>query len=185
MSRLTRTMSPAALIISVLALIVATSATSAYAATKIGTNQLKSNAVTSPKIKSKTIKVSDLASSTVATLRGQTGPQGAPGRNGSARAYASVTPGGTLLTARTSGFTSATRTGTGVYCLTLDPALGIDTSKITAIAGIEWGQSTGNNLSAYWYASGCAAGQVSVLTYTFAAGANNVPNNAAFSVVVP
>jgi hypothetical protein len=56
--------------ISVLALIVATSAGSAYAATKIGTKQLKNNAVTSAKIKNRTITTSDLATATRTALRG-------------------------------------------------------------------------------------------------------------------
>ncbi|MCD9198036.1 hypothetical protein [Aeromicrobium wangtongii] len=82
MSRLTRAMSPAALFIAVLALIVATSAGSAYAAVKIGTKQLKSNAVTSAKIKDKTIRTGDLARSTTRSLRGGTGPQGPAGPRG-------------------------------------------------------------------------------------------------------
>jgi hypothetical protein len=82
MSRLTRAMSPAALMISVLALIVATSAGSAYAATKIGTKQLKNNAVTSAKIKNRTVKTSDLATATRTALRGGTGPAGPVGPQG-------------------------------------------------------------------------------------------------------
>lgn len=82
MSRLNRAMSPAALLISVLALVVATSAGSAYAATKIGTKQIKNDAVTSAKIKNKTIKVSDLAAATTRSLRGAVGPQGPAGPQG-------------------------------------------------------------------------------------------------------
>jgi len=82
MTRLTRATSPAALVISVLALIVATSAGSAYAATKIGTKQIKDNAVTSKKIKNRTITSNDLAAGTVRSLRGAPGPVGAQGPAG-------------------------------------------------------------------------------------------------------
>lgn len=82
MSRLSNALSPAALIISLLALVVALSAGSAYAAVKIGTNDLKNDAVTSAKIKNKTIKPADLSKSTVAKLRGSTGPRGATGPQG-------------------------------------------------------------------------------------------------------
>ena len=77
-------MSPAALLISILALVVAASAGSAYAATKIGTKQLKDNAVTSTKIKNRTITTGDLAARTVASLRGTgaQGPQGPVGPQG-------------------------------------------------------------------------------------------------------
>ncbi len=82
MTRLTRATSPAALALSVLALIVATSAGSAYAATKIGTQQIKNSAVTSAKIKNRTIATKDLATSTTRALRGARGPQGTVGPRG-------------------------------------------------------------------------------------------------------
>lgn len=71
MPRFARASSPAALLISVLALVVVvTGAGAAYAAATIGTAQLKNNAVTSPKIKNGTITTADLAPATVKSLRG-------------------------------------------------------------------------------------------------------------------
>ncbi len=83
MSRIHRAMSPAAFLVSIFALAVALSAGSAYAGAKIGTKQLKKNAVTSAKIKNETIRTQDLAPATVDALRG-TGPQGAQGAQGEA-----------------------------------------------------------------------------------------------------
>lgn len=82
MKRIDRTFGPAALVLAILALVVATGMTSAYAAAKITTKQLAKNAVTSPKIKDGTIKVRDLAPGTVASLRGSAGPAGRDGAAG-------------------------------------------------------------------------------------------------------
>lgn len=76
---MSRALSPAAFVISILALVVATSLTSAYAAVKIGTAQLKNNAVTTTKIKNKTIRTADLSKPAVASLRGKAGPRGPQG----------------------------------------------------------------------------------------------------------
>lgn len=81
MPRLDRASTPAALLISVLALVVAaTGAGAAYAAATIGTAQLKNGAVTTAKIKSSavdssrikngSIAAADLAPSTVNALKG-------------------------------------------------------------------------------------------------------------------
>lgn len=77
MRRPSSAMSPAALLISILALVVATSAGTAYAATKIGTKQLKKNAVTSAKIKDKTIQSRDLSAATVQQFTPQAGQRAA------------------------------------------------------------------------------------------------------------
>lgn len=82
MKRIDRASGPAALVLAILALVVATGMTSAYAAAKITTKQLAKNAVTSPKIKDGTIKVRDLAPGTVARLRGASGPAGKDGAAG-------------------------------------------------------------------------------------------------------
>ncbi|QWF22603.1 collagen-like protein [Nocardioides sp. LMS-CY] len=82
MKRIDRAFGPAALVLAILALVVATGMTSAYAAAKITTKQLAKNAVTSPKIKDGTIKVRDLAPGTVASLRGSAGPEGRDGAAG-------------------------------------------------------------------------------------------------------
>lgn len=65
MSRFDRATSPAALLISVLALVVATGAGSAYAAAKVGSGQIKNGAVTSAKIKNGAVTTAKLAPSAV------------------------------------------------------------------------------------------------------------------------
>lgn len=76
---MSRALSPVAFVISILALVVATSITSAYAAVKIGTAQLKNNAVTTTKIKNRTVRTADLSASAITSLRGKAGPRGPQG----------------------------------------------------------------------------------------------------------
>jgi hypothetical protein len=173
-------MSPAAFIIAIVALIVATSSGTAYAVLKIGTKNIKNGAVTSAKIRDETIKSVDVRNGGLglADLSAAT-------RNAlQVRAWATVnTTGPALVAGRNRGFTAVTRPGTGVYCLTVNPALGIDVSKVSVSVTPEWGISAGDTLQPYWYAnaSGCAAGQIEV--YTEQAGAAS--NNVAFSVIIP
>lgn len=103
MPRIGRASSPVALLVSALALVVAVSMTGAYAAGKIGTKQLKNqavgtakiknNAVTSKKIKDGTVKIKDLAPGVRTKVnaaaepgpagdQGPQGPQGEPGAQG-------------------------------------------------------------------------------------------------------
>lgn len=83
MSRIHRLASPVSLVVSMLALTVSLSAGATYAATTlIGTNQIKDGAVTSAKIKDKTIATVDLSQATVNALKGARGPQGAAGVSG-------------------------------------------------------------------------------------------------------
>jgi len=77
---------------------------------------------------------------------GMDGMDGVDGVAGTARAYAQVNDGSgspSFVAARTSNFTAITRVGTGNYCLTLDPALGIDTTTVAAVASVEFGNTTG------------------------------------------
>jgi hypothetical protein len=74
--------------------------------------------------KGKETQVQDLAD---AAQPGPKGDQGDAGEPGTARAYAEVDVAGpTLVTARSKGFASVARTGTGLYCLVpeapIDPA---------------------------------------------------------------
>lgn len=57
--RLSAAMSPAAMLVAILALVLS-AAGAGYAAGKIGTSDLKDNAVTSPKVKNGTLKAADL-----------------------------------------------------------------------------------------------------------------------------
>ena len=76
-----------AMLVALTALFVALGGTG-YAATRllprnsVGEHQLRSSAVTSSKIRPRTIRLSDIATSTRNSLRGQTGPQGPQGPTG-------------------------------------------------------------------------------------------------------
>lgn len=189
MSRWSRSMSPAALVLSILALVVATSAGTAYAAVKIGTKQLKNGAVTSAKIRDGGVRSADLGDGAVTSADVANGSLGladisTTARNGlrGARAAATVDPspsGGStpaLVASRTHGFTSVVATGTGLYCLTLDPALGIDSTKVTAIAGVDE-HTTYDLLTprvAWNSTSDCGAGKLRVETYNLGVLADGV-----------
>lgn len=185
MRKLIRVPSPAA-VVAVLALVVATSGVS-YAAGSVGTSDLEKNAVTSKKIKNETIKVKDMSPKAVTALKGQTGPQGPAGPAGTVRAYATVLTSATFDTPRTKGFLTVTRPSTGIYCLVL--ADSIDPATTSAVVGVQWIGSFGDNLSAQWVdnAYACPAGtDFGVRTFTFAAGGNNTLSNAvSFSIIVP
>jgi hypothetical protein len=127
----------------------------------------------------------------------QTGPTGPPGPTGptgpagSARAYAYVLPGAspTLDAARTKNFSAVINNGTGIYCLT--PSGGVTEAGAAPSVTVEWGESSGSNLSAYWrehpLGNSCpSTTQFEVRTYTFAAGGDNtLSNSVAFTIVVP
>lgn len=195
MSRWSRSMSPAALVLSVLALVVATSAGTAYAAVKIGTKQLKNGAVTSAKIKDAGVKSVDIGDGAVTSADVLNGSLGTADLSAAAqkslrgaRAYTTVDPspsGGTipeLRAARTRGFTAVTETGTGLYCLTLDPALGIDETRTTVVVGVDeqatYGLATPR--AAWNSTTDCGAGKIRVETYNNSALADGV----AFAVII-
>jgi hypothetical protein len=65
MKRLSQAMSPAALVISILALVLSTGFGSAYAAVKISTKQIKNGAVTAPKLAPKAVTAPKIAPNAV------------------------------------------------------------------------------------------------------------------------
>ena len=65
MKRLSQAMSPAALVISILALVLSTGFGSAYAAVKISTKQIKNGAVTAPKLAPKAVTARKIAPNAV------------------------------------------------------------------------------------------------------------------------
>lgn len=189
MSRWSRSMSPAALVLSILALVVATSAGTAYAAVQIGTKQLKNGAVTSAKIRDGGVQSVDLRNG------GVTGTDIADGHVAladvapatrlalrGARAYATVDPSpsgsgvATLLAARTRGFTAIQETGVGTMCLTVDPALGIDLATVTVLTAVdELGTVGVSEPRATWdRTTDCGAGKIQVHTYNGAAASESV-----------
>src|SRR5438874_12643598 len=100
---------------------------------------------------------------------GPRGPTGPTGSAGTARAYAEVSSAGiTLVAPRSSGFTNVTRPSTGLYCVTVDPALGIDPETVAAVSSPEWGGSSihGGSTEVHGSATGsCAAGNFAVRTF--------------------
>jgi hypothetical protein len=122
---------------------------------------------------------------------GQRGPTGPTGSGGGARAYAYVLPGASpsLDPARTKNFSGVINNGTGIYCLT--PSGGVTEAGSTPLVTVEWGESSGSNLSAFWrehpLGNSCPnTTDFEVRTYTFTAGGDNaLSDNVAFDIVVP
>ena len=182
----------------------------AYAANTVRSSDIVNGQVKSPDIGSKQVKSSDLGDNSVTTAKvrngslqradfaagqlpaGPQGPQGAKGdpgapgapgaagAPGTARAYAQVNTTPALVAARTKGFTTVTRPGTGVYCVT---APGIDPATSAAVVSPEWGASAGADLGASVYANApsCPAGAFQVMTIN----AGGLSNSTAFYIVVP
>jgi hypothetical protein len=117
---------------------------------------------------------------------GATGATGTTGPQGTARAYAEVGSDGiVLVSARTSGFTNVTRPSTGLYCLTVNPALGIDPATVAAVSSPEWGGSSvhGGSTEVHGAATGsCSAGNFAVRTFDAAGTASN---SISFHLIVP
>ena len=87
-ARRTRLVPSPAMAVALVALFVALGGTG-YAVTKlpsnsVGTTQLRKNAVTSSRIRPRTIRLSDISTSTRTSLRGAQGPQGPTGPQGPA-----------------------------------------------------------------------------------------------------
>jgi hypothetical protein len=182
----------------------------AYAAVRlpansVGTKQLKKGAVTPAKV----------ARSTIARFRGEKGargdrgdtgaqgPKGDPGArgdigpkgdtgargaDGTARAWAYVTPGGTIDPLRSKGFSAIGHTGgTGLYCLTPAAGTGIDTSTAVAVVTPEFDDSAGARLFAYWAKNACGEGKIGVWTANEDGGPGTmfVTSEEGFSIAVP
>jgi hypothetical protein len=75
-----------------------------------------------------------------------------------------------------SGFAGVSRPTTGVYCLSLDPALGLGPDDVHAQVTVDWIGSTGNDLFAHYVRNsfGCSAGEFGVRTYRFDIEGGNV-----------
>ena len=111
---------------------------------------------------------------------GATGPAGAPG---TARAYATVTPGPApvFVPGQTANFTSVTFVAPNVYCLT--PAAGINPAA--ASPAVSAAAAAGIPSLATLSQTGCAAGQIGVQTYNYPSGSPAASNGVAFTVIVP
>jgi hypothetical protein len=88
---------------------------------------------------------------------------------------------------RTSGFTAINKPigTTGIYCLTIDPSLGINPASVAAVASVEFGNSTDHGGSAEVRGSGggsCTAGQFAVHTFSIA---GTESDEVSFHLIVP
>jgi hypothetical protein len=80
-----------------------------------------------------------------------------------------------------------TRPSTGVYCVT--PPAGISPTTNPAVVTVEWANSLGFDLLAFWNKispfAPCGAGQYQVRTYQFPGGAATLSDNVSFSILIP
>jgi hypothetical protein len=112
-------------ITALLALVVATAGTSYAAVTlpknSVGSKQLQKNSVVSKKVKDGSLQATDFAAGQLP--KGEQGPAGAKGADGTALAYAYISADGTLNASRSKGITQANvlhnvgSPGTGRYCI--------------------------------------------------------------------
>jgi hypothetical protein len=136
------------------------------------------------------IAASELGVVGPAGQNGQNGTNGTNGTNGApgtARAYAQMDAAGTpqFVVTRTKNFTGFTRPNTGVYCLTIDPALALDPQTVAAVATVVFGNTVGITTPIVEVrgaaASSCPAGNFAVHTFDGTTASNAV----SFMLVVP
>jgi hypothetical protein len=141
-----------------LALFLALGGTS-YAALKlpadsVGARQLKPGAVSSPEVKNRSLRAGDFAPGTLRSgptgamgpqgPAGARGPSGANGVDGTARAYARVTPTCSGSPAEcqfdfAKGIARVVRVNTGEYCIT---AAGLSSQAVRPVATVDWGTTS-------------------------------------------
>lgn len=108
--------------------------------------------------------------------------------SGGPRAYATVNAAAignpNLIGGRTLNFTAVSHPTVGSYCLT--PAAGISPNSGTASVSVDWAESYGNVLFAYYvdsyFAHNCPASTYEVITFD---GTGTATDNAGFTIVVP
>jgi len=85
--------------------------------------------------------------------------------------------------ARSKGVAAVTNPSVGLYCIA--PSGDLNVSKIIPTVTVDWSNSYGNSLTAYWRSSGvgCPEGQIAIVTY--ARSDTVLTNDVAFTVVVP
>ena len=117
---------------------------------------------------------------------GRFAPKFMPNGFAGPRAFATVNidPFGFLANTERRGISAVSRPFTGVYCLTVTQASGIDPAHATAAVSVNHGFSAGADLLAYWnQPQTCDPNEIEVLTYKFDGGLVQ-SNDVAFSVVV-
>ena len=195
-----------AMLVALMALFVALGGSS-YAAITLSNNSVKSkhiakgnvkrsdigrNAVNSAKVAAGSLRSSDFAAGQIPAgpqgaqgPQGERGLQGETGAPGTARAYAVVDNDGTFVGNRRKNITAVTHTvGTGTYCLTIDPASGIDTTTAAWVASADWNTSPGSFMWATSATGECPNGQIGVYTFEVDGGTPAFADRS-FHVVVP
>lgn len=129
------------MVISIIALIAALGGTG-YAATKLTTKDLANGAVTSAKVKDKTLKKKDLSKKARNQLKGETGPQGAKGDTGPQGPAGQATytnPNWAVIDRNTEGSSVATLAGGPYFGTTAadGPPLGVGSLHIETADGTE------------------------------------------------
>jgi hypothetical protein len=190
---------------STLALVVALGGTSAYAAGKITSTDIKDGtikavdladgAVTSAKIRDANVRTADVAAGAVTSgkvkdgtlLRKDIAAGVIP-----VKAYGQVhhndQSGDVEFLGAHPGFTTVSQPNVGIYCLT--PAAGVNVVNASVLAAPEWYDSSGFDLfvEPLRTVSSCTDGQLEVLTYQFTGATDNamhLSDTVAFSVLVP
>ena len=120
---------------------------------------------------------------------GSPGPEGATGPRGTARAYAAVNDTtDNYVAARTSGFAGSVikpSATTGIYCLAIEPSLGIDPTAVAAVAAPEFGNTGDHGGSAEVRGAGggsCSSGDFAVHTFDSTGAASD---DVSFHLIVP
>jgi hypothetical protein len=179
-------------VISTVALFLVLAGGTAVAANQLGKNsvgskQLKPDAVTAAKIKNGAITPSELSGTAKTALtgpQGVPGPQGlpgAPGAPGSAKAWAEVTSGGTVV--RSVGGVVARQQTKAYYCLT---AASLNTENAIALATLNYADAqTSSGDTVVVISAGdfndCKKGEFGVRTYDQAGNLNI----AGFNFLIP
>jgi hypothetical protein len=176
------------LVISVVALVVALAGTS-YAAlslpkNSVGSKQIKANAVTSSKVKNRSLRPTDFKAGQLPA--GPQGPKGDKGDKGDAGvpgtpfAFAHVNPDGSLDAANSSGVTAFSKKKDGYYCFTLTG------TPRNAVASGDANEGGGAVFAAPNLSPGgqittgdCPQGTTALVTIS---GTNGVPTNHSFYV---
>ena len=146
-------------VVAYLALFAALATGGAYAADKIGSGDIKPNAVKSRHVANGQVKPADLS------------------ERAAFRAVAEIergsTPGFATGTVAERGFDSVVYDQTGVYCITPSPSSGLDPSNDPPIVTFEYTSSSGENFTAMWDSDTgqCDDGTYEIQVYDAATGA--------------
>jgi hypothetical protein len=90
---------------------------------------------------------------------------------------------GFINVATGTGFAEVERLAAGIYCLTLDPGMGIDRADVMVNVSVEWGNSSGNDLAAYWHdASDASCGSDLIEIRTYSGATPTLTDNVGFVV---